>query len=127
MLDQKLRISANAISKLNLKYLKSTTIEKDMAVKKQLTNIKGAGRPKGVPNKSTTKAREAIAAFVDGNAHLLQTWLEQIAVDDRYGPKTAFECFMAVAEYHVPKLARTEHTGANDGPIEMVVKWQDGK
>ena len=95
--------------------------------KKQLSNIKGAGRPKGVPNKSTTKAREAIAAFVDGNAHLLQTWLEQVAMDERYGPKTAFDCFMAVAEYHVPKLARTEHTGANDGPIELVVKWQDGK
>ena len=91
------------------------------------TRKKAGGRTIGTPNKSTAKAREAIAAFVDGNAHLLQTWLEQIAVDDRYGPKTAFECFMAVAEYHVPKLARTEHTGANDGPIEMVVKWQDGK
>ena len=91
------------------------------------TRKKAGGRTIGTPNKSTAKAREAIAAFVDGNAHLLQTWLEQIAVDDRYGPKTAFECFMAVAEYHVPKLARTEHTGANDGPIEMVVKWQDAK
>ena len=85
------------------------------------------GRAVGTPNKSTAKAREAIAAFVDGNAHLLQTWLEEIATDERYGPKTAFECFMAVAEYHVPKLARTEHTGANDGPIELVIKWQDGK
>jgi hypothetical protein len=55
----------------------------------------------------------------------LQKWLEDIALDERYGPKTAFDCFMSVAEYHVPKLARTEHTGANDGPIELVVKWQD--
>jgi len=103
-----------------------------MAVEKQSKPIKGgkregAGRPVGIPNKSTTKAREAIAAFVDCNADKLQEWLDQIATDDRYGPKTAFDCFMAVAEYHVPKLARTEHTGANDGPIEMVVKWQDGK
>ena len=89
------------------------------------TRKKAGGRTIGTPNKSTAKAREAIAAFVDGNAHLLQTWLEQIATDERYGPKTAFECFMAVAEYHVPKLARTEHTGANDGPIELIVKWQD--
>ena len=103
-----------------------------MAIEKQSKAIKGgkrqgAGRPVGIPNKSTTKAREAIAAFVDGNADKLQEWLDQIATDERYGPKTAFDCFMAVAEYHVPKLARTEHTGANDGPIELVVKWQDGK
>ena len=26
----------------------------------------------------------------------------------------------------VPDLARTEHTGADEGPIEMVVRWQDG-
>ena len=89
------------------------------------TRKKAGGRTIGTPNKSTAKAREAIAAFVDGNAHQLQTWLEQIAMDDR--PKTAFDCFMAVAEYHVPKLARQEHVGADNGPIEMVVKWQDGK
>ena len=103
-----------------------------MAIEKQSKDIKGgkrevAGRPVGIPKKSTTKAREAIAAFVDANADKLQEWLDQIATDERYGPKTAFDCFMAVAEYHVPKLARTEHTGANDGPIELVVKWQDGK
>jgi len=108
--------------------LKLSQLDKLMTqAKKQLTNIKGAGRPKGVPNKSTTKAREAIAAFVDGNAHLLQTWLEQVAMDERYGPKTAFDCFMAVTEYHVPKLARQEHVGADNGPIELVVKWQDEK
>jgi hypothetical protein len=34
---------------------------------------------------------------------------------------------MAVTEYHVPKLARQEHVGADNGPIELVVKWQDEK
>ena len=91
------------------------------------TRTKVGGRTIGTPNKSTAKAREAIAAFVDGNAHQLQLWLEQIAVDEKYGPKVAFDCFMSVAEYHVPKLARQEHVGADNGPIEMVVKWQDGK
>ena len=95
-----------------------------METKKQLKNIKGAGRPKGVPNKSTTKAREAIAAFVDGNAHMLQEWLEQIAMDEKYGPKTAFDCFMAVAEYHVPKLARQEHVGDASAPIKYVIQWK---
>ena len=128
MQGQKLRISANAISKLNSTNLKSKTIEKDMEQAKVAKSRKRVGgRAPGTPNKSTAKAREAIAAFVDGNAYLLQGWLESIALDERHGPKTAFDCFMAVAEYHVPKLARQEHVGADNGPIEMVVKWQDGK
>lgn len=99
-----------------------------MATEKQSRPIKGgkregAGRPAGIPNKSTTKAREAIAAFVDGNSHLLQEWLEQIATDDRYGPKTAFDCFMSVAEYHVPKLARQELVGDSTAPVKIEVSW----
>jgi len=37
----------------------------------------------------------------------------------------AFDCFMQVAEYHVPKLARTEHTGDATAPITHIYKWQD--
>ena len=87
------------------------------------TRKKVGGRTIGTPNKSTAKAREAIAAFVDGNAHQLQTWLEQIAMDDRYGPKTAFDCFMAVAEYHVPKLARQELVGDASAPVKIEIEW----
>ena len=85
----------------------------------------GKGRVKGTPNKSTAKAREAIAVFVDGNAERLQGWLEAIADDPKYGPKTAFDCFMQVAEYHVPKLARTEHVGDGGGAIEIERKAKD--
>lgn len=63
------------------------------------------GRPKGVPNKATTQAREAIAMFVEGNVDRLNGWLEEIAEKD---PKDAFDRFMSVVEYHIPKLARTE-------------------
>jgi hypothetical protein len=100
-------------------------ISKEVKSARKLPPNAGKGRKAGVPNKATAKAREAIAVFVDGNADRLQTWLDEIAMDERYGPKTAFDCFMAVAEYHVPKLARQEHVGADNGPIELVVKWQD--
>ena len=80
----------------------------------------GMGRPAGVPNKSTALAREAIARFVDGNSHKLQEWLDEIAMNEKLGPKVAFDCFMQVAEYHVPKLARTEHTGDADQPVKVV-------
>ena len=88
-------------------------------------NLNRNGRPKGVPNKSTALAREAIAKFVDGNSHKLQQWLDEIAMNEKLGPKVAFDCFMQVAEYHVPKLARTEHAGDATAPITHIYKWQD--
>lgn len=63
------------------------------------------GRPKGVPNKSTELAREAIARFVDDNSQKLQGWLDEIAKDS---PKDAFNCVKDLMEYHLPKLARTD-------------------
>ena len=85
----------------------------------------GAGRPKGLPNKTTVAAREAIARFVDGNADRLQGWLDEIAADQ--GPAAAFKCFADLLEYHVPKLARTELTGADGGPQELKITWQQEK
>lgn len=93
---------------------------------------KAGGRAKGTPNKVTADARAAIASFVDGNAHRLQEWLDQVArgvqqqvirdgqpvtradgtplmefvVDPN--PEKAFSLFQSVIEYHVPKLARNE-------------------
>lgn len=75
----------------------------------------GLGRPKGVPNKATAHAREAIALFVDQNTPKLQAWLDQIAEQD--GPLAAFKCVQELIEYHVPKLARTEITGSEGTPL----------
>ena len=63
------------------------------------------GRPPGSPNKTTIQARESIAMFVDGNVERLTGWLDQIAEEN---PKAAFDSFMSVVEYHIPKLARSE-------------------
>lgn len=83
---------------------------------------KGDGRkrkPKGAINKSTANAREAIGRFVDGNSERLQDWLDQIAQTE--GPKAAFQCVVDLLEFHVPKLARTEVTGRDGGPVATVV------
>ena len=85
----------------------------------------GGGSRKGVPNKDTANARQAIASFVDGNADRLQGWLDEIAKDQ--GPVAAFKCFSDLLEYHVPKLARTEVTGADGGPQELKITWQSEK
>jgi len=91
----------------------------------ETTRKKTGGRVAGVPNKSTALAREAIAKFVDGNSHKLQEWLDDIATNEKLGPKVAFDCFMQVAEYHVPKLARVEQVGDAEKPVVHVFKWKD--
>lgn len=83
---------------------------------------KTGGRVAGVANKATSQAREAISAFVDGNAYRLEGWLDQIAEKD---PKQAFDCFQSVIEYHIPKLARTEGTVNHGGKIKHVVTWSE--
>ncbi len=101
----------------------------------------GSGRKKGSANIATVTARAAIAEFVDGNAHRLTGWLDKVAegvpvldkdknpVYDQDGnqvyvtrpnPEKAFNLFQSVVEYHVPKLARSEISGPDGGPIETV-------
>jgi hypothetical protein len=98
-----------------------------MSIKQQTNNPKG--RPKGSPNKSTAMAREAIATFVEGNTHQMQKWLQQVAEgvrndDDKFivlpNPEKAFGMLQSVMEYHLPKLARTEHTGDEDQPVKII-------
>ena len=93
------------------------------------SNLNRAGRPKGVPNKSTAMAREAIAQFVEGNAHKMQEWLEQVAIgvknnEDKFivlpNPEKAFGMLQSVMEYHLPKLARTEHSGDEEQPVKII-------
>jgi hypothetical protein len=77
-------------------------------------------------------AREAIAAFVDGNAHRLVGWLDDVAngvpAKDKPGeylvapqPEKAFAMFQSVVEYHVPKLARQELVGDAGGPVQITI------
>jgi len=85
---------------------------------------KTGGRQAGTPNKATGIARLAFANFVDNNAERLQEWLDDIAANEKLGPKAAFDCLMQVAEFHVPKLARTELVGDEKAPQRMVVTWK---
>lgn len=100
-----------------------------MESKVEKTRKKTGGRVAGVPNKSTAMAREAIATFVEGNTHKMQEWLQQVAEgvrndDDKYivlpNPEKAFGMLQSVMEYHLPKLARTEHTGDEDQPVKVI-------
>ena len=89
---------------------------------------KTGGRAPGTPNRATNEARQAIALFVDQNAHRLTEWLDAVANGDKDvkpNPAKAFELFQSVVEYHIPKLARTEHTGEGGGPVRIVASNHD--
>ena len=81
------------------------------------------GRKPGSQNKATANAREAIARFVDNNADRMQGWLDEIA--EKQGAQAAWRCLADVLEYHVPKLARTEHVGDGGGPVRIVASSDD--
>ncbi len=88
---------------------------------KQVEN-NGMGRPKGSPNKATAAVREAIAVFAEGNAHKLQEWLDDVAMGvggNKPDPAKAADLYLRAIEYHIPKLARTEMTGADGGPVQV--------
>jgi hypothetical protein len=94
--------------------------------------VKTGGRAQGTPNKATSEARQAIAMFVDGNAHRLSGWLDSVASGDvtndiKPNPAKAFELFQSVVEYHIPKLARQELSGPDGGAINqnLTISFRD--
>jgi hypothetical protein len=89
----------------------------------------GKGRPAGVPNKSTSAVREAIATLLDRNSEKMDEWLQLVAYGDselgvKPQPDKALDIMQKLAEYHIPKLARTEVVGDKDTPLELKISWQ---
>lgn len=70
-------------------------------------SLNPAGRPAGIPNKSTTKIREAFQKLIEDNLENMTIWLTQVAADD---PKGALDLLNKMAEYTTPKLARVENS-----------------
>lgn len=87
---------------------------------KKLPPNAGMGRPKGSQNKATAKVREAIAKMAEENAENFNYWLSEVALKS---PEKACEIYLKAIEYHIPKLARTEVTGNDGKPLEVVVGW----
>ena len=80
--------------------------------------LPGPGRPKGLPNRATQAVREAIARMAEENAENFNLWLSQVAASS---PEKACDIYLKAIEYHIPKLARTEVTGAENGPLTIKV------
>lgn len=98
-------------------------------------NARKGGRAKGTPNKTTTDIREAFKRLIELNIPKFEGWLKAIAegekadIKDETGkviktviirkadPAKAMELMRDLAEYNIPKLARTELTGEGGGPV----------
>src|SRR5580658_3221651 len=86
----------------------------------------GKGRKAGVPNKATARSREVLAKIFEDNVETLEVWLKAVADGEkeptadgvngkwlrRPDPGLAARLMLDLAEFHVPKLARNELTGA---------------
>lgn len=89
-------------------------IEKVMAKNKRGGRRSGAGRRKGIPNKVTTEVRAIFKGIMERNASKVEAWIAAVAKDD---PARATELLLRLAEFHLPKLARTEVGGLADTPL----------
>lgn len=74
----------------------------------------GAGRKPGVPNKATLERQERVAAT--GETPL--DYMLRVMRDPRAKAGRRDEMARAAAPYVHPRLATTQHTGRNGGPIQ---------
>lgn len=70
----------------------------------------GAGRPRGRPNRTTAEGREVFKRIFENLAPEVEGWIrEQAATDAGKGA----DLVLKMAEYHLPKLARSDVTVKN--------------
>jgi hypothetical protein len=83
---------------------------------------KTGGRTKGTPNKVNREFRETVRKLLDDNAKNVGVWITQVAEghgENKADPAKALDLLAKLAEFAAPKLGRVEHTGPDDGPIQI--------
>ena len=81
------------------------------------------GRPPGTKNKATQAIRVAYQNLVEFNLENMSQWIGQVAAED---PAKAMDLMIKLSEYVLPKLARTEVTGANGEDLFKNLKFEFG-
>lgn len=86
-------------------------------------DARNVGRVEGTKNRVTQNIRKAYQDLVEGNLDNMSQWIGQIANEN---PKEAMELMIKLSEFVIPKLARTELTGANGDDVFKNVTFQFG-
>ncbi len=84
---------------------------------------RNVGRMEGTKNRVTQNIRKAYQDLVEGNLDNMSQWIGHIANEN---PKEAMELMIKLSEFVIPKLARTELTGANGDDVFKNVTFQFG-
>lgn len=83
--------------------------------------IRYGGRTKGTPNKVTQEFRDTVRKVLEENSENVGKWLTQVAEGNgdatKADPGKALDLLAKLAEFAAPKLARTEVTGVDGGPV----------
>lgn len=77
------------------------------------------GKPKG-PNKVTTEIKEAFRNLIEQNTPNMIAWMEEVAAED---PAKALSLCADLAEFVVPKLARTDINAKHEG--SFTIAWEE--
>jgi hypothetical protein len=91
-------------------------------------SAKSGGRAAGTPNKATVEFRQTVTALLENNAQNVSIWLDRVAEghgETKPAPDKALELLARLAEFAAPKLARTEITGSNGGPVVIAASKLD--
>lgn len=79
-------------------------------------------KPKGTQHLIKGAVKEAIGEIVRGNLENVHLWIARGAVRK---PLVAAKLVIELAEFVLPKLARTEHVGEGGGPVVIQAAPQD--
>ena len=85
--------------------------------------IHRTGRPVGTKNRQTSEIREAYQHLLEMNLTEMSNWIRTVAADD---PARAFELMIKLSDFVIPKLARTEVTGAGGESLFENIKFEFG-
>jgi len=78
----------------------------------------GKGRRKGSKNKATAELRAVVKQLTEGLAPEVEKWIKRGA---KRNPIAAANLVVTLLEFAVPKLQRTELTGANGEPVKVTL------
>lgn len=80
---------------------------------------KKVGRPKGSIAKVSQRARTAIANIIDTDFTDKDIRRLIAEIERENGPKQAFDCYITMMDYILPKLQRVEHTGKDGDSLSI--------